>query len=271
MRVPSGNSNDFPLSTPTSTSAELSAPPISPRSADRLMPSPQVRSLDPFQASVQNRSIEEVRTPSRITPQQLFNTTPEPEPSFMRSPARTLSHTTEDEIANNLHNFNLEHDTVSDMGNNVSIDMGALRLEDLTGSTEGPDNVSSSHDTSSRRSETSFENHEPSRVPTWEEAEAISLPAYSLDDEVLPKGPFHRNNFQTSIHSGINLAADIKTCLASCEAAHGPDSSLRSLLQNATRLSQYAPPSSRTIGVVGESGHGSHSSPTSRAYADVPI
>lgn len=80
-----------------------------------------------------------------------------------------------------------------------------------------------------------------------------------MADELPPQERFHEPAFQQSLSSAKHLMANIVGVLASSSLHNEPDSTMQRLYQQAIDLSGFQYPSTRTVGLVGDSGVGKSS------------
>lgn len=78
-------------------------------------------------------------------------------------------------------------------------------------------------------------------------------------DELPPQERFHEPVFQQSFSSAKHLMANLVGVLASSSLHNEPDSAMQRLYQQAIDLSRFQYPSTRTMGLVGDSGVGKSS------------
>ncbi|OJD13291.1 hypothetical protein AJ78_06233 [Emergomyces pasteurianus Ep9510] len=83
---------------------------------------------------------------------------------------------------------------------------------------------------------------------------------YSARDEPLPAGlPYYDAQFQRYLRDGKNVATTIAELLRNFAIANEAGSSLNRIFETATELSQYNSPTTRIVGVVGNTGQGKSS------------
>lgn len=79
---------------------------------------------------------------------------------------------------------------------------------------------------------------------------------HNVVDELPPQERFHEPVFQQSFSSAKHLMANLVSVLASSSLHNEPDSTMQRLYQQAIDLSRFQYPSTRTMGLVGDSGVG---------------
>lgn len=79
---------------------------------------------------------------------------------------------------------------------------------------------------------------------------------HDVRDEEMPPEPFHEPAFQQAFADSKRIAGSLADVLSGSSLVHEPDSTIRSIHEKALELSVFQPPSTRTIGFVGDSGVG---------------
>lgn len=79
---------------------------------------------------------------------------------------------------------------------------------------------------------------------------------HKVDEEELPSDRYHEASFQGALASTKQLMCDLSRVLGSGSIHLEPDSVMRSLHERAELLGRFEPPSTRTIGFVGDTGVG---------------
>lgn len=91
---------------------------------------------------------------------------------------------------------------------------------------------------------------------------------YSAKNEQLPADlPYYNAQFQRDLRDGKRIATTIAELLRNFPIANEAGSSLNRIFQTATELSKYSAPTTRIVGVVGNSGQGRTSRCGSCSYA----
>ena len=80
--------------------------------------------------------------------------------------------------------------------------------------------------------------------------------SHDVRDEEMPPEPFHEPVFQQAFADTKRVASRLADVLSGSSLIHEPDSTIRSIREKALHLSVFQPPSTRTIGFVGDSGVG---------------
>lgn len=79
---------------------------------------------------------------------------------------------------------------------------------------------------------------------------------HHVRDEEMPPEPFHEPAFQQAFADSKRVARSLADVLSGSSLIHEPDSTIRTIREKALQLSVFQPPSTRTIGFVGDSGVG---------------
>jgi ABC-type glutathione transport system ATPase component len=87
----------------------------------------------------------------------------------------------------------------------------------------------------------------------------VPRPPYRVEEEEPPQSLFHTQTIQQSLTDTRAVVARMAEALASSAARQDESSNIRKFREQASRLSQFQPPSSRTVGLVGDSGVGKSS------------
>ncbi|KAF4962888.1 hypothetical protein FSARC_9044 [Fusarium sarcochroum] len=83
--------------------------------------------------------------------------------------------------------------------------------------------------------------------------------SHNVADEELPDDAFHSPEFQGAFRDAKQLMSNVKTVLGSSALHNEPESTMRTLYQEAGRLANFEYPATRTVGFVGDSGVGKSS------------
>lgn len=79
---------------------------------------------------------------------------------------------------------------------------------------------------------------------------------HNVADEEPPQEQFHEPDFQREFANAKKLVADLANVLASSSLHNEAESRIRALYLQAVDLSRFQNPSTRTVGLVGDSGVG---------------
>ncbi|KAM0549840.1 hypothetical protein ACHAPJ_009282 [Fusarium lateritium] len=82
---------------------------------------------------------------------------------------------------------------------------------------------------------------------------------HNVADEELPDDAFHSPEFQRAFRDTKQLMSSVKIVLESSTLHSDPESTMRKLYQEASRLANFEYPATRTVGFVGDSGVGKSS------------
>ena len=81
-------------------------------------------------------------------------------------------------------------------------------------------------------------------------------PRHQVRDEEMPPDRFHEPAFQRGFADARSLVGQLATVLSQSSSHRDPGSTAKKLYDAATKLAAFEPPSTRTIGFVGDSGVG---------------
>ena len=84
----------------------------------------------------------------------------------------------------------------------------------------------------------------------------VDQPPHSVADELPPQERFYEPAFQQSFSNAKHLMVNLVRVLASSSLHDEPDCAMQRLYQQASDLSRFQYPSTRTVGLVGDSGVG---------------
>jgi hypothetical protein len=101
--------------------------------------------------------------------------------------------------------------------------------------------------------------HSPSPSRRRRSGSGVPRPPYRVEDEELPPSLFHSQTIQQSLVDARAVVSRMAEALASSTMPQDESSSIRKFRQQALKLSGFQPPSSRTVGLVGDSGVGKSS------------
>ncbi|MBE3047789.1 hypothetical protein IMZ48_35825 [Candidatus Bathyarchaeota archaeon] len=79
---------------------------------------------------------------------------------------------------------------------------------------------------------------------------------HDVRDEEMPPESFYEPAFQQAFADSKRVASSLADALSGSSLVHEPDSTIRTIREKTLQLSAFQPPSTRTIGFVGESGVG---------------
>jgi hypothetical protein len=98
--------------------------------------------------------------------------------------------------------------------------------------------------------------YNPRRYSGRRSSSPNSVTRYDVAKEELPNDLFHTAAFQQAFSDAKRLMVELTEVLSSSNGHHEPDSSMRRLCEQASKLSRFHCPSTRTVGFVGDSGEG---------------
>jgi ABC-type glutathione transport system ATPase component len=101
--------------------------------------------------------------------------------------------------------------------------------------------------------------HSPSPPRRRRSGSGVPRPAHRVEDEEPPPSLFHSQTIQQSLVDTRAVVSRMADTLASSTMHQDESSSIRKFRQQALKLGQFQPPSSRTVGLVGDSGVGKSS------------
>ncbi|ORY11257.1 hypothetical protein BCR34DRAFT_484487 [Clohesyomyces aquaticus] len=99
-------------------------------------------------------------------------------------------------------------------------------------------------------------NRSPSPARRRRSGSGINRTVHSVEDEEPPQSLFHLRGIQDALANARDLTTRMVNILAASALHQEPGSSIQGLYQRAVVLSEFQPPSSRTVGLVGDSGVG---------------
>lgn len=85
-----------------------------------------------------------------------------------------------------------------------------------------------------------------------------SVPAHNVADEELPEEKFHHPEFQQALATSQQAMRELARVLGCSNLHLNPESDIGRYYRRALELSKYQSPTTRTIGLVGDSGAGEH-------------
>ncbi|KAM0187534.1 hypothetical protein ACHAPI_011071 [Fusarium lateritium] len=113
------------------------------------------------------------------------------------------------------------------------------------------------------RNTTSALSPEPGRsrtgTPRARRRSNSAVDRHNVADEKLPQDAFHSPEFQQAFQDAKQLMSNIEAALGSSDIHNEPESAMRKLHQEASRLADFQYPATRTVGFVGDSGVGKSS------------
>jgi hypothetical protein len=101
--------------------------------------------------------------------------------------------------------------------------------------------------------------HSPSPSRRRRSGSGVPRPPYRVEDEEPPPSLFHSQTIQQSLIDARAVVSRMAEALASSTMPQDESSSIRKFRQQALKLNEFQPPSSRTVGLVGDSGVGKSS------------
>jgi hypothetical protein len=103
--------------------------------------------------------------------------------------------------------------------------------------------------------------HSPSPSPSRRRRSGSGVPRlpYRVEDEEPPPSLFHSQTIQQSLVGARAVVSRMAEALASSTMPQDESSSIRKFRERALKLSEFQPPSFRTVGLVGDSGVGKSS------------
>ena len=150
-----------------------------------------------------------------------------------------------------------EHSTQSSVDNVIAGIMANIRLGTEATQPDPPTPGTSLHPRSpSPNMPNGGANSSPRSASRRRSSSYVDQTPHNVADEEPPRERFHEPDFQREFANAKELVADLVTILASSSLHNEAESRIRTLYLQAVDLSRFQNPSTRTVGLVGDSGVG---------------